>query len=341
MDFTRPQALTLRELGIESGVSDTSDGDRADRTENSAEPDKDSDTGKDSESGKSSEPGKDNETGKDSGTGKEDEPGRDSEPGKEDEPGQDSGTGKEDEPGQDNEAGKEDEPGKDSEAGKEDEPGKDSEPGKEDEPAQDRGAGSENGAETKPGGSADGGDPADNPAGGPAEGLPEEDAKEEIPGEIPVTDEGLRLPEELYQEVTEEPSGVLVQFSDLCRTYQTGDREYVTIIGGYSGLYRDKDGKVRPIDNTLVKGDSAAVEADGEEATPSNASFLRSKAASWVENEAGPVKIRIPLKMSTSRGVSIETEGGKIELIPSAGNFKEPSVAGNARQRRITAAVRI
>lgn len=118
--------------------------------------------------------------------------------------------------------------------------------------------------------------------------------------------------------MTEEPSGVLVQFSDLCRTYQTGDREYVTVIGGYSGLYRDKDGKVRPIDNTLVKGDSAAVEADGEEATPSNASFLRSKAASWVENEAGPVKIRIPLKMSTSRGVSIETEGGKIELIPSA-----------------------
>ncbi|MCK0088962.1 DNRLRE domain-containing protein [[Clostridium] symbiosum] len=366
VDFTRPQALTLRELGIESGVSDTSDGDRADRTENSAEPDKDSDTGKDSESGKSSEPGKDNETGQDSGTGKEDEPGRDSEPGKEDESGQDSGTGKEDEPGQDNEAGKEDEPGKDSgtgkedepgqdseagkedepgqdseagkedepgkdsEAGKEDEPGKDSEPGKEDEPAQDSGAGSENGAETKPGGSADGGDPADNPAAGPAEGLPEEDAKEEIPGEIPVTDEGLRLPEELYQEVTEEPSGVLVQFSDLCRTYQTGDREYVTVIGGYSGLYRDKDGKVRPIDNTLVKGDSAAVEADGEEATPSNASFLRSKAASWVENEAGPVKIRIPLKMSTSRGVSIETEGGKIELIPSAGNFKEPSVAGNA-----------
>ena len=93
VDFTRPQALTLRELGIESGVSDTSDGDRADRTENSAEPDKDSDTGKDSESGKSSEPGKDNETGKDSGTGKEDEPGRDSEPGKEDEPGQDSGAG--------------------------------------------------------------------------------------------------------------------------------------------------------------------------------------------------------------------------------------------------------
>ena len=144
VDFTRPQALTLRELGIESGVSDTSDGDRADRTENSAEPDKDSDTGKDSESGKSSEPGKDNETGQDSGTRKEDEPGRDSEPGKEDEPGQDSGTGKEDEPGQD------------------------SEPGKEDEPAQDSGAGSENGAETKPGGSADGGDPADNPAAGPA-----------------------------------------------------------------------------------------------------------------------------------------------------------------------------
>ncbi len=31
VDFTRPQALTLRELGIESGVSDTSDGDRADQ----------------------------------------------------------------------------------------------------------------------------------------------------------------------------------------------------------------------------------------------------------------------------------------------------------------------
>ena len=83
--------------------------------------------------------------------------------------------------------------------------------------------------------------------------------------------------------MTEEPSGVLVQFSDLCRTYQTGDREYVTVIGGYSGLYRDKDGKVRPIDNTLVKGDSAAVEADGKKRHRSNASSCGARLSSWVE----------------------------------------------------------
>lgn len=39
VDCTRPQALMLRELGIECGVSNVSDGDHAGRTEKSAEPD--------------------------------------------------------------------------------------------------------------------------------------------------------------------------------------------------------------------------------------------------------------------------------------------------------------
>lgn len=275
---------------------------------------------------------------------------------------------------------------------------------------------------------------------------PSEDAalggEEEETRVIPVTDDSLRQPEDLYEEVIEEPEGVLVQFDGGVRTYQTGDGEYTTVVGGYSGLYRSEDGSIREVDNTLVLGDSASLifededpdiavtdqvqdseteaepeqesvqetaaketEAEPEEtfgdavldakevqesavkeseaeseaekaaelpATGSEAekekteeaekkenvsvpikkeeeiresvtekpsvstgdtaqqAFLRSKYAAWVENEAGPVKVKIPLRMSTSRGVSLETEEGKIELIPTSGNFKKPSVSGNA-----------
>lgn len=78
---------------------------------------------------------------------------------------------------------------------------------------------------------------------------PSEDAalggEEEETRVIPVTDDSLRQPEDLYEEVIEEPEGVLVQFDGGVRTYQTGDGEYTTVVGGYSGLYRSEDGSIR------------------------------------------------------------------------------------------------
>ena len=59
------------------------------------------------------------------------------------------------------------------------------------------------------------------------------------------SDAELRAPEEFYEEVIEEPEGILVEFNDLYRTYQIGDKEFVSIIGGYSGLYMDDDGVVK------------------------------------------------------------------------------------------------
>lgn len=109
------------------------------------------------------------------------------------------------------------------------------------------------------------------------------------------------------------------------RTYETGDGEYTTVIGGYSGLYRDEKGNVKPVDNTLVLGDKDALPAS------SSSLFFRSRKASFVENEGNSAKVRIPMEMSRSRGVTVETEEGTLEFIPSVGSFKHPSVAGKLR----------
>ena len=53
----------------------------------------------------------------------------------------------------------------------------------------------------------------------------------------------LREPENFYEPLEiEEPEGRLVQFNDNFRTYEVGERSYVTVMGGYSGLYKDEDG---------------------------------------------------------------------------------------------------
>ncbi|MFR5631463.1 MAG: DNRLRE domain-containing protein [Monoglobales bacterium] len=73
----------------------------------------------------------------------------------------------------------------------------------------------------------------------------------------------LREPECFYELTSDEPDGVLVQFDEKrnIRTYEQAEGEYVTLIGGYSGIYRDEDGYLRRVDNTLMKD---GVRADAE-----------------------------------------------------------------------------
>lgn len=67
----------------------------------------------------------------------------------------------------------------------------------------------------------------------------------------------LREPENFYEPLEiEEPEGRLVQFNDNFRTYEVGERSYVTVMGGYSGLYKDEDGKISRVDNTLVSSET-------------------------------------------------------------------------------------
>lgn len=67
------------------------------------------------------------------------------------------------------------------------------------------------------------------------------------------SDADLRVPEDFYEPLEiNEPEGRLIEFNDSYRTYEMGDRSYVTVIGGYSGLYKDQDGKIFRVDDTLV-----------------------------------------------------------------------------------------
>ena len=178
----------------------------------------------------------------------------------------------------------------------------------------------------------------------PEEELEEKPAEplEEIPleEELPVEEE-LRVPEEFYDALeSEEPDGELVQFSDFMRTYRTGDKEYTTVIGGYSGLYEKEDGTIGQTDDTLITvkekrrlekeekesekmdetdaepgtdteeyrkatgSDAGKQDSDTEEDSAAEEGFMDYMiSSSDLANTAGELEIQIPSRPSSSRGI--------------------------------------
>ncbi|MFV0240880.1 MAG: DNRLRE domain-containing protein, partial [Lacrimispora sphenoides] len=154
--------------------------------------------------------------------------------------------------------------------------------------------------------------------------LPEENKKVDITLE---GQEEAREPELYYDydQYIDEPEGQLVQFNESYRTYRTGEGQYVTVAGGYSGLYRDENGVVGQIDNSLTE-----TEEEYTVGTPSSALLRsRTKTVAGYGNSAGSSRVLFPEKINTSQGVSIEREGHRIELIPSGGSFKKSAVSDN------------
>lgn len=71
------------------------------------------------------------------------------------------------------------------------------------------------------------------------------------------SDADIREPENFYEPLEiDEPDGRLVQFNDSYRTYEVGEHSYITVMGGYSGLYKNGDGRISRVDNTLVSSDT-------------------------------------------------------------------------------------
>ena len=170
---------------------------------------------------------------------------------------------------------------------------------------------------------------SEKPESLPEETLPEDslEEKEKLPEEEATPSE-LRMPENFYEPVIDEPDGTLVQFNDRYRTYEVGDHEYVTIVGGYSGLYRNEDGEIESIDNSLTEvSDESEVEIQG-----SAASRVRSRVAVQpvYQNGDSPVEILIPEKMNTAKGYMISDGEHTVEVRPTAGNFKNSAVSDNA-----------
>jgi RHS repeat-associated protein len=128
-----------------------------------------------------------------------------------------------------------------------------------------------------------------------------------------------------YDQYINEPEGQLVQFNESYRTYRTGEGQYVTVAGGYSGLYQDENGVIGQIDNSLTE-----TEEEYTIGTPSSALLRsRTKTVAGYGNSAGRSRVLFPEKFSTSQGVSIEREEHRVELIPSGGSFKKSAVSDN------------
>ena len=202
----------------------------------------------------------------------------------------------------------------------------------------------------------------------PEEELEEKPAEplEEIPleEELPVEEE-LRVPEEFYDALeSEEPDGELVQFSDFMRTYRTGDKEYTTVIGGYSGLYEKEDGTIGQTDDTLITvkekrrlekesekmdetdaepgtdteeyrkatgSDAGKQDSDIEEDSAAEEGFMDYMiSSSDLANTAGELEIQIPSRPSSSRGIRLKNGEAEMELLPKGGNFRKSAVEGNA-----------
>lgn len=128
-----------------------------------------------------------------------------------------------------------------------------------------------------------------------------------------------------YDQYIDEPEGQLVQFNESYRTYRTGEGQYVTVAGGYSGLYQAENGVIGQIDNSLTEA-----EEEYTIGTPSSALMRsRTKTVAGYGNSAGRSRVLFPEKFSTSQGVSIEREEHRVELIPSGGSFKKSAVSDN------------
>ena len=129
------------------------------------------------------------------------------------------------------------------------------------------------------------------------------------------TDAEWRLPEDYYDldSLIDEPDGELIQFNDYYRTYEIAEHEYITVMGGYSGMYQDENGEVCQTDNTLRLAGNRS----------------RSASAMKYYNTAGRWDIVIPAQITSNDGITMENSDIRIELIPE-GDFTRSLAAGNA-----------
>lgn len=154
------------------------------------------------------------------------------------------------------------------------------------------------------------------------------------------SDAELRDPEFFYEDIPEEPDGILVDFSEKSRTYlveeNVGEEEdgepihsYITVVGESPWMYKDPDGFVRYYDNTLVPVSSRREELNV--ATGSDLRRTRSVVTSTrYKNTEGSAEIQIPDEMDKGSGFIISNGDDALEIIPTEGEFKSSIVLDNA-----------
>lgn len=116
-----------------------------------------------------------------------------------------------------------------------------------------------------------------------------------------------------YYGTDSQTEGDVVYTDDQVTIFQTDRTAFTTVIGGTAQAYLDKNGDPQRIDNTL-----------------------EAKDVSWFnddviyENRANSFTAALPDKMDEGRGLVIEKDDHRIELIPEEGDFSRSAAEGTA-----------
>lgn len=184
----------------------------------------------------------------------------------------------------------------------------------------------------------------------------EEPHSEEATEEIPVAEVVEPAPPVDYY-AEPEPEGELISAEDGVSVYQLSETRFRTVLGGVATAYVDEGGNAQPIDNTLVaveepadegpvaaflslfsadasgEGGAAAVtedvgdSAEGEGVAPV---FPEPDFSTVYEPAANGFDLRLPAALGEGRGIVIEKDGHRIELVPVEGDFTHSVAEGNA-----------
>lgn len=161
---------------------------------------------------------------------------------------------------------------------------------------------------TAPSGSAGGNDPRPGTTNAATQNTPNTiagaaDQQPDAPAPAPLD----------YYGTDSQTEGDVVYTDDQVTVFQTDRTAFTTVIGGIAQAYLDENGDPQRIDNTL-----------------------EAKDVSWFnddvvyENRANSFTAALPDKMDEGRGLVIEKDDHRIELIPEEGDFSRSSAEGTA-----------
>lgn len=153
------------------------------------------------------------------------------------------------------------------------------------------------------------------------------DDREEGPaGEEEQKEDALTLPELSTEETDEFDKlyGEPVEINEYGKIYKVDEENYKFIITPDPEKYRDENGELKEVDNTLVEDNAVSA------AAVSGRAKSRKKEAVYT-NKAGDINAQFPKEISTDSGIRLTGREGKtLELCPAEGNYDRPAVLENA-----------
>jgi len=129
---------------------------------------------------------------------------------------------------------------------------------------------------------------------------------------VQVSRPGAKSPHNYYSQPQTQPRGSkLVKTEDYSHTYQTGAKNFTTILSATRQAYTDSSGAMVAINNTLQKH-SPLLSAD------------------YYQPAANDITAQFPATITSGNGVTISKGNASIEMIPTTGDFSTSAAQGNA-----------